>query len=190
MKTRIFLLSIGIILFCSNLSFDFNSLCIHEEFYSCNIFKSAFAQSDSNGEWINTDRDTIEINSELTSNFSSFEQQIFDDSNSFFVAGFILLVVIFLLLLGSHLILKRKKISSRPYLLLIIAGILLFFGLPNLIASVLSLSVNLLFQTNLDNSILVGLLISSGFSFTLVTIAGIILVKSNLIRQGLGYEQK
>ena len=190
MKTKIILLYVGIILFCTNLDSDFNSLCIHKEFYSCNTFESAFAQSDSNGEWIDVDRGKIEVNSESSSSFSGFEKQIFENSNSNFIAGSILFTVILLLLLGSHLILKRIRIPSQPYLLLIIAGILLFFGLPNLVASGLSLSVNLLFQTNLETSILVGLLISFGFALVLVVIAGIILVKSKLIKQVLGYGQK
>ena len=190
MKIKISLLFIGMILFCTNLDSNFNSLCMNEAFNSCNIFEYAFAQSNSNDEWIISDGNKIEINSKPSSTFSSFEQQFFDDSNSNFVAGLVLLTAIFSFLLGSHLILKRRRVSSRPYLLLIIAGILLFFGLPNLVASVLSLSVNLLFQTNLEASILVGLIVSSGFALMLVVIAGIILIKSKLIRQGLGYGQK
>ena len=178
------------ILFYPNLGSDSNSLCMYERSYSCNIFESAFAQSHSKGEWINDDKEIIEVNSEFSSRFSSFEQRIFDDDSSNFIAGIALIVAIFLLLLGCHLILKRMRTPSKPYLLLVIAGILLFFGLPNLVASVFSLSVNLLFQTNLDTSILIGLIISSGFAFALVALAGIILLKSKLIRQGLGYGQK
>ena len=190
METRIFLIVMGIVLLFTNFGFGFDSLCMPEEFYFCNIFESVFAQSDSNEKWTKNNIGTIEVNSELPSNFSSFEQQIFKNSNSNFIAGLILLTVIFLLLLGSHLILKRKRIHSRPYLLLIIAGILLFFGLPNLVSSTLSLSVNLLFQTNFETSVLVGLFASVGFAFVLVAAAAIILIKSKLIRQGLGHEQK
>ena len=186
MKHRIFLTVMGMVLFFT--SFGLNSLCLHEEFHSCSSFEPVFAQSNLNEEWIKKDVNTIKVNSNLQSSFSSFEQQIFENSN--FVVGLILLMIIFLFLLSSHLILKRKKIQSRPYLLLIIAGILLFFGLPNLVASTLSLVINLVFQTNLNNSILVASLTSFGFASVLIMAAATILIKSKLIRQGLGYEQK
>jgi len=94
-------------------------------FLSGNI---AYAQSGS-----------INLDSELSSSYASYEQQIFSNPNSIFVVVTIQLGVISLILVTTHLILKKKKIHSRPYVVLFAAAIMLFIGIPNFIQGVIIL---------------------------------------------------
>ena len=85
--------------------------------------------------------------------------------------------------LGSYFILKRKNIPSKPYMALILAAVLLFFGIPNLVSSLESISVFLSDPIENKRWIFNYQFIPRLFSISVVSVAVVLLIKSSVIRK-------
>jgi len=104
-----------------------------------------------------------------------------DVHNIITLAG--LAVCISALFLVPHFILKRKNIPSRPYILLILSGVLLHFGITNLIpfGNVVPTLLHLLDK---DPSFFIQLILPQFLiAIIVLAIAGILLYKSSIIRR-------
>jgi len=182
MKSRFLIILVATVFFApTSESFAYYNDEVHSE----SEFVIWDKDSSSIGKWARAEDSSVNLDSELSPSYVSYEEQIFGNPNSIFVAGPVLLGMVSMIFIIPHLILKRKKIPSRPYVLLIAAGIMLFFGLPNLVGSLFSLGIILLSQTPIESGLLLSMLMSSGFTFALVAISIGILLKSQLIRKGL-----
>ena len=94
-----------------------------------------------------------------------------------------LVVGVSALFLVPFFILKRKNISSRPYMSLILAGLLLYFGISNLISSLHTFAI--IFSSQPEQAIrwvfdfwFIGLMVP----IIVLSIAGILLYRSSVIR--------
>lgn len=87
------------------------------------------------------------------------------------------------LFLVPYFILKRKKIPSRPYLALILAGILLFFGIPSFVETLEVLSYYISQPEQINSRSFDQFMFAMTWSTVELSIAGILLFKSSVIRK-------
>lgn len=85
--------------------------------------------------------------------------------------------------LTPYFILKRKNTPSKPYLALILAGVLLFFGIPNLASSLESISVILSQPEQTMRWVFNFQFVPRLISISMVSVAGILLYRSSVIRK-------
>jgi hypothetical protein len=85
--------------------------------------------------------------------------------------------------LVPYFILKRKNTPSKPYMVLILAGTLLFFGIPNLVSSLESISIILSQPEQAMRWIFNFQFVPRLISISIVSVAGILLYKSSVIRE-------
>ena len=85
--------------------------------------------------------------------------------------------------LVPYFILKRKNIPSRPYMALILSGVLLFFGIPNLVSSLESFSMILSQPEYGMRWIFNFQFIPRLISISTVSIAAVLLYRSSVIRK-------
>jgi hypothetical protein len=97
-----------------------------------------------------------------------------------FVAVFTCITASFLI---TYFILKRKNIPSRPYMAVILAGVLLFFGIPNLVSSMDSFLVFLSDPVENKSWIFNFQFIPRLISISMVSVAVVLLFKFSIIRK-------
>ncbi|MGY5149669.1 MAG: hypothetical protein ACW9W3_06370 [Candidatus Nitrosopumilus sp. bin_68KS] len=85
--------------------------------------------------------------------------------------------------LVPYFILKRKNIPSRPYVVLILACVLLFFGIPNLVSSLEPFSMILSQPEYGIRWIFNFQFIPRLISISIVSVAGVLLYRSSVIRK-------
>ena len=88
--------------------------------------------------------------------------------------------------LVPYFILKRKNTPSKPYMALILAGVLLFFGIPNLASSLESISIILSQPEQTMRWIFNFQFVPRLISISIVSVAGILLYRSSVIRNMIG----
>ena len=86
------------------------------------------------------------------------------------------------LFIGTFVVLKLKKISSRPYLSLELAGLLLFFGVPNLVSSLGFLPILISQPEQIRPYIFEQIFVTLWVPTVALSIAGILLYRSSVIR--------
>jgi len=115
-----------------------------------------------------------------------------------FMGGFFYLTILPLAVIGSiiaglflvpYFILKRKKIPSRPYMSLILSGLLLYYGITNLISSVNHLSRMLFLIEKGESYLIEQVFLSFLVPIIVLGIAGILLYRSSVIRK-IDYKMK
>ncbi len=98
-------------------------------------------------------------------------------------AGYSLGFTVLLLFSVPFFILKRKNIPKRPYFILALAGSLLYLGILNLLSSLASLST-MLSLTDYDQPYIWDqLILSSMISIVELSVGGILLYRSSVIRR-------
>lgn len=95
-------------------------------------------------------------------------------------------IVITSLFVGTFAVLKFKKISSRPYLSLELAGLLLFFGVPNLVSSLGFLPVIILQPEQIRPYIFEQIFVALWVPAVTLSVAGILLYSSSVLRKLIG----
>lgn len=85
--------------------------------------------------------------------------------------------------LVPYFILKRKNIPSKPYMVLILSGVLLFFGISNLVSSLESISIILSQPEQAMRWIFNFQFVPILISVSMVSVAGILLYRSSVIRE-------
>ena len=126
-------------------------------------------------------RGSVDLDSELSSTHA------LDFAGVSFYRAFLPLAassaIVSALFLVPHLILKRKHIQSKPYMSLILAGLLMSFGIPNLIPH-LQTFVMIFSQPEQIRTWVFDLrFILSFIPFIVLSIAGILLYRSSVIRK-------
>jgi hypothetical protein len=91
-------------------------------------------------------------------------------------------IIIVTLFVGTFAILKRKNIPSRPYLVLILAGILLFFIIPNFVSSLEFIPYLMSHPEQIRPYIFEQILFRMWWQIVILTIVGILLYRSSVIR--------
>ena len=97
-----------------------------------------------------------------------------------FAAFFVIILSLFLV---PYFILKRKNIPSRPYMSLIFCGVLLYFGLPGLIIFLIYLPSTLDLTRNNESLLIETLVISLWIPIITLSVAGILLYRSSIIKK-------
>ena len=92
-------------------------------------------------------------------------------------------IVITSLFVGTFVILKLKKISSRPYLSLELAGLLLFFGIPNLVSSLGFLPILISQPEQIRPYIFEQIFVALWVPVVTLSVAGILLYRSSILRK-------
>ncbi|MGY5149673.1 MAG: hypothetical protein ACW9W3_06390 [Candidatus Nitrosopumilus sp. bin_68KS] len=92
------------------------------------------------------------------------------------------ILVISSLFIGTFAILKLKKISSKPYISLEFAGLLLFFGVSNLVSSLGFLPIIISQPEQIRSYIFEQIFVALWVPTVTLSIAGILLYRSSVIR--------
>ena len=125
--------------------------------------------------------DTVNLNSDLSPSYAldfmgaSFYRVILPLASLF--------VGVTAAFLVPYFILKRKNTPSRPYMSLILAGVLLFFGIPNLVSSLESISTILSQPEQAMRWVFNFQFIPRLISISIVSVAVILLYRSSVIRK-------
>ena len=98
-------------------------------------------------------------------------------------AGYALGVVVLLLFPVLYFILKRKNIPRRPYFILVIAGSLTYFGITNLVSFLQALVTTSSLIDYSQPNILDQLILLLMISIVELSIGGILLYRSSVIRK-------
>ena len=94
-----------------------------------------------------------------------------------------LIGIISSLFLVPYFILKRKNIPSRPYMSLILSGLLLHYGITNLISSLVHLPSMLQLIDGGESYVIEQLFVGFWIPVVVLAIAGILLYRSSVIRK-------
>ena len=113
----------------------------------------------------------------------NIEQQAFRVIGAVISAGYSLGVAVLLLFPILYLILKRKNIPKRPYFILAIAGSLVYFGIASLISFLQSWVTPSPVIDHSQPYILDQLVISLMIPIIELSIGGILLCRSSVIRK-------
>ena len=92
------------------------------------------------------------------------------------------IVVISSMFIGTFAVLKLKKVPSRPYFSLELAGLLLFFGIPNLVSSLGFLPIIISQPEQIRPYIFGQIFVALWVPVITLSIAGILLYRSSVIR--------
>jgi hypothetical protein len=87
------------------------------------------------------------------------------------------------LFLVPFFILKRKNIPSRPYLVVILAGLLLFLGIPNFVASLQTFAILFSQPEQIRTWVFDPQFIALLMPIIVSIIAGVLLYKSSVVRK-------
>ncbi|WP_148313053.1 hypothetical protein [Nitrosopumilus adriaticus] len=101
----------------------------------------------------------------------------------FLIPLIIPIIIIFSLFIGTFFVLKLKKISSRPYLSLELAGLLLFFGIPNLVSSLGFLPILISQPEQIRPYIFEQIFVALWVPIVTLSVAGILLYRSSVLRK-------
>ena len=99
----------------------------------------------------------------------------------FLIPLIIPIIVISSLFVGTFIVLKLKKISSRPYLSLEFAGLLLFFGVPNLVSSLGFLPTIISQPEQIRPYVFEQIFVALWVPAVTLSIAGILLYRSSVL---------